>query len=79
MFETYNEIGINSIQITDIVNGVASFFMVALGGVFIGDIYIKIIVDINQNCSNGLYYIFRSNMGILNRFSYKIHRSCSGY
>lgn len=41
MFETYNEIGINSIQITDIVNGVASFFMVALGGVFIGDIYIK--------------------------------------
>ncbi|CAO1387646.1 unnamed protein product [Diamesa hyperborea] len=39
MFETYNEIGINSIQITDIVNGVASFFMVALGGVFIGVIW----------------------------------------
>lgn len=77
MFETYNEIGIDSIQITDLVNGVASFFMVALGGVFIG-------MDYLHKCSLlsdkegvliyvSLLFIFRSNMGILNRFSYKIH------
>lgn len=44
MFETYNEIGIDSIQITDIVNGVASFFMVALGGVFIGSYLYKVLL-----------------------------------
>lgn len=36
MFETYNEIGIDFIEVSDVVNGVASFFMVALGGTLIG-------------------------------------------
>lgn len=36
MFETYNEIGIELIQVSDVVNGVLSFFMVALGGTLIG-------------------------------------------
>lgn len=36
MFETYNEIGIDKIIVQDLVNGVLSFLMVALGGVFVG-------------------------------------------
>lgn len=36
MFETYSEIGIDMIQVSDIVNGVLSFFMVALGGTIVG-------------------------------------------
>jgi solute carrier family 9 (sodium/hydrogen exchanger), member 3 len=36
MFETYNEMGMSEIQVADVVNGVLSFFMVALGGVFVG-------------------------------------------
>lgn len=36
MFETYNEIGIDKIIVTDLVNGVLSFLMVALGGTFVG-------------------------------------------
>lgn len=39
MFETYNEIGIDKIVIADLVNGVASFFLVALGGTIIGVIW----------------------------------------
>lgn len=34
--ETYNEIGIDMIQVSDLVNGVGSFFMVALGGTIVG-------------------------------------------
>lgn len=36
MFETYNEITLPLLQVTDLVNGVCSFFLVALGGVLIG-------------------------------------------
>jgi solute carrier family 9 (sodium/hydrogen exchanger), member 3 len=36
MFETYSEMGLDKIEVTDIVNGVLSFLMVALGGTFVG-------------------------------------------
>lgn len=36
MFETYGEMGISAIEVTDLVNGVLSFLMVALGGTFVG-------------------------------------------
>jgi hypothetical protein len=36
MFETYNEMGAQNIQITDVVNGALSFLCVAFGGVFVG-------------------------------------------
>lgn len=36
MFESYNDIGTSQIQVIDIVSGVASFFVVALGGTIIG-------------------------------------------
>lgn len=39
MFESYNEIGASNIQAIDIVSGVASFFVVALGGTIIGVIW----------------------------------------
>ncbi|XP_062707290.1 sodium/hydrogen exchanger 3 isoform X14 [Aedes albopictus] len=39
MFESYNEIGANNIEVVDIVSGVASFFVVALGGTIIGVIW----------------------------------------
>ncbi|XP_055640826.1 sodium/hydrogen exchanger 3 isoform X4 [Toxorhynchites rutilus septentrionalis] len=39
MFESYNEIGSSQIQVIDIVSGVASFFVVALGGTIIGVIW----------------------------------------
>lgn len=38
MFESYNEIGTSNIEVIDIVSGVASFFVVALGGTIIGRI-----------------------------------------
>lgn len=37
MFETYNEMGLENIQVTDVVNGMLSFLCVALGGVFVGE------------------------------------------
>lgn len=36
MFETYSEMGIDQIQVTDVVNGVLSFLCVALGGTIVG-------------------------------------------
>lgn len=39
MFEAYNEIGTANIEVIDIVSGVASFFVVALGGTIIGVIW----------------------------------------
>jgi solute carrier family 9 (sodium/hydrogen exchanger), member 3 len=36
MFETYSEMGMDNIVITDYVNGFLSFLCVALGGVFVG-------------------------------------------
>lgn len=39
MFETYSDMGIDKIIVADILNGVASFFLVALGGVFIGVVW----------------------------------------
>ncbi|XP_055920122.1 sodium/hydrogen exchanger 5 isoform X20 [Eupeodes corollae] len=39
MMEVYNEIGIKNIIVSDILGGVASFFIVALGGTFIGVIW----------------------------------------
>lgn len=36
MFETYSEMGLSNIEITDYVNGFLSFLCVALGGVFVG-------------------------------------------
>lgn len=39
MFESYNEIGTANIEVIDIVSGVASFFVVALGGTIIGVIW----------------------------------------
>lgn len=39
MFETYNEMGAQNIQITDVVNGALSFLCVAFGGVFVGVIW----------------------------------------
>ncbi|XP_062545664.1 sodium/hydrogen exchanger 3 isoform X5 [Armigeres subalbatus] len=39
MFESYNEIGASNIQVVDIASGVASFFVVALGGTIIGVIW----------------------------------------
>lgn len=39
MFESYNEIGASNIEVVDIVSGVASFFVVALGGTIIGVIW----------------------------------------
>lgn len=36
MFEIYSEMGLDAIQVKDIVNGISSFFMVALGGTIIG-------------------------------------------
>lgn len=37
MFETYNEMGLDQIQVTDVVNGMLSFLCVALGGIFVGE------------------------------------------
>jgi solute carrier family 9 (sodium/hydrogen exchanger), member 3 len=39
MFETYNEMGMENIIPTDVINGILSFFCVALGGVGIGVIW----------------------------------------
>ncbi|XP_052866814.1 sodium/hydrogen exchanger 3 [Anopheles cruzii] len=39
MFEVYNEIGASEIMAVDIVSGIASFFVVALGGTIIGVIW----------------------------------------
>ncbi|XP_053677726.1 sodium/hydrogen exchanger 3 [Anopheles nili] len=39
MFEVYNEIGANDIIAVDIVSGIGSFFVVALGGTIIGVIW----------------------------------------
>lgn len=39
MFETYSEMGIDAIKVTDVVNGALSFLCVALGGVIIGVIW----------------------------------------
>ncbi|KAL5279240.1 SLC9A1 family protein [Megaselia abdita] len=39
MMEVYSSIGINEIVVQDIVNGAGSFFVVALGGTFIGIIW----------------------------------------
>uniref|UniRef100_A0A7G3AYQ4 Sodium/hydrogen exchanger n=2 Tax=Lutzomyia longipalpis TaxID=7200 RepID=A0A7G3AYQ4_LUTLO len=39
MMDSYSEMGISNIQAVDIVSGVASFFVVALGGTFIGVIW----------------------------------------
>lgn len=36
IFETYNEMGIENIQVVDIVNGALSFACVAFGGVLVG-------------------------------------------
>jgi solute carrier family 9 (sodium/hydrogen exchanger), member 3 len=36
MFETYNEMGLENIQVPDVVNGVLSFLCVALGGAIVG-------------------------------------------
>lgn len=38
IFETYNEIGIENIQVVDVVNGALSFLCVAVGGVVVGKI-----------------------------------------
>lgn len=37
MMEAYNEIGISKIIMQDLVSGVGSFFVVALGGTIIGE------------------------------------------
>lgn len=37
MMEVYSSIGMNEIIVHDVLNGVGSFFMVALGGTFIGE------------------------------------------
>lgn len=37
MFETYSEMGLDKIEVTDVVNGILSFLCVALGGVFVGE------------------------------------------
>lgn len=37
MMEVYSSIGINEIIVNDVINGVGSFFVVALGGTFIGE------------------------------------------
>ncbi len=39
MFEAYVDIGEGNIEVTDIMKGVASFLVVALGGTFIGIIW----------------------------------------
>ncbi|XP_055710485.1 sodium/hydrogen exchanger 3 isoform X3 [Phlebotomus papatasi] len=39
MMDSYSEMGISNIEAVDIVSGVASFFVVALGGTFIGVIW----------------------------------------
>jgi sodium/hydrogen exchanger-like protein 3 len=36
MFEAYSEIGISNILAVDVISGVTSFFVVALGGTIIG-------------------------------------------
>lgn len=36
MFETYGEMGLDKIEVRDIVNGTLSFLCVALGGVIVG-------------------------------------------
>lgn len=36
IFETYNEIGVNNIEVVDVVNGALSFLCVAIGGTIIG-------------------------------------------
>lgn len=75
MFETYNEIGIDSIQITDIVNGVASFFMVALGGVFIGMFILNSCYHIHVMVSSPIYIVFFTGViwglltGLVTRFT----------
>lgn len=50
MFETYSGIGIDAIQATDIINGIGSFFLVALGGTIIGKRYKNNEDDSNINC-----------------------------
>lgn len=39
IFETYNEMGLDNIQIVDVVNGAVSFLFVAIGGTIIGVIW----------------------------------------
>lgn len=59
MFESYNEIGASNIQVVDIVSGVASFFVVALGGTIIG----KLIPSTNVariSVGEGLIYIYHT-------------------
>jgi hypothetical protein len=42
MFETYSEMGIDQIQITDVVNGALSFLCVALGGTIVGKKHVTV-------------------------------------
>lgn len=39
MFETFNEIGEDNLQTKDIIFGILSFFVVSLGGVFVGALF----------------------------------------
>lgn len=42
MFETYSGMGLDAIQAIDVINGVGSFLLVALGGTIIGENFLKI-------------------------------------
>jgi sodium/hydrogen exchanger-like protein 3 len=47
IFETYNEMGVDNIQVIDVVNGALSFLCVAIGGTVVGK-QMKIYVDVKS-------------------------------
>lgn len=61
MFEVYNEIGASEIIAVDIVSGIASFFVVALGGTIIGEylamFFFKSLATVNTQCHVSLMVV----------------------
>jgi solute carrier family 9 (sodium/hydrogen exchanger), member 3 len=70
MFETYNEMGIDMIQVTDLVNGFLNFLCVALGGVFVGMFTFFAAmkaIEIHETFSSGVVWGFLT--GLVTRFT----------
>lgn len=70
MMEVYSSIGMDKIIVSDVANGVGSFFLVALGGTFIGEswflFYINSIYK-NINFFSGIIWGFLT--GLVTRFT----------
>lgn len=75
MMESYNGIGIQNINVADLASGVASFFVVAIGGTIIGKgAYCKL-----SRFDFVTVYGFRCNLGIFDWPGHKVHRPCTSY